>query len=307
MTNSPLSRFRPLLILGSIIVVILIIWQIEYLEVWNHVADWRNLSTNELTPIIEAEHNLTGWNFDVEKDGRNFGLSDVQCDVAFPSLYQELDRATAWHRENKHQGKISETDIDQYDGRAQMRLMIHNGHLRLLDRWGTEGPHIPDRPIATIQAIHRAISSVPNPRLLPNIEFTIDTHDDSLNGGPKGTLWSYCRHKDNNATWVMPDFGFWSYPSGTVGSYSEFRSKVNATEEIGGFPVKQKKLVWRGAEGKGGDIRDSLVEASRGRPWSNVKYLLWNDHSSSLDMHQHCRYQFAAHTEGSLVSERERL
>lgn len=81
-------------------------------------------------PSLSESPSSSEWTFDVNRDDRNLGLDDAQCDAAFPKLYQELDRAKAWHQAHRRGGKISETDIDQYDGRAQMRLMIYDGQVR---------------------------------------------------------------------------------------------------------------------------------------------------------------------------------
>lgn len=153
-----------------------------------------------------------------------------------------------------------------------------------------------------MEAIHRAIVALPDPRVIPNIEFTIDTQDDALDGGPKNTIWAYCRHSTVNSTWVMPDFGFWSYPNPTVGSYNEFRTKVKGSEEAKGFQEKKAKLIWRGQEGNGGDVRRALIDASKGKKWSDVAWLDWGDMTTPVDMHEHCRYQYAAHTEGNLLA-----
>lgn len=168
-------------------------------------------------------------------------------------------------------------------------------------------PHIPDRPIATFNAIHRALVALPNPRVIPNIEFTIDTHDDALGGGPKKTMWSYCRPIDNNGTWVMPDFGFWSFPAHTIGSYNEFLDRVDRSEEEEGFFAKENSLVWRGGKGNGGPIRREFIDASKGRSWAkDVMWLDWGRKSTVLEMHEHCRWRFAMHTEGVTWSGRLR-
>ncbi|KAB8339339.1 hypothetical protein FH972_022272 [Carpinus fangiana] len=258
---------------------------------------WQLLRVESMRPILATcppQHNYdyafsdahaTNWTFDVARDGRNLGLTDDHCDAAFPDLYQEIDRAKTWHKANKPRGVITEEDINQYDDRAQLRVMIYEG-----------------------QAMYRAIAAMPNPHLLPNIEFTIDTHDDGRDGGPRGTIWTYCRHSDarGEANWVMPDFGFWSFPTDTVGSYNEFRSKVKLTEEEGDYSSKIDRIFWRGQEGNGGEVRRMLIQAAEDKPWSDVQWLTWGAEGSIAQMHDHCRYKYTAHTEGVTWSGRLR-
>lgn len=48
--------------------------------------------------------------------------------------------------------------------------------------------------------------------------------------------------------WLVPEFGFWSWPEPGVGSYTGYRQKANAVEaKIGGWSGKIQKLFWRGA------------------------------------------------------------
>ena len=145
--------------------------------------------------------------------------------------------------------------------------------------------------------------SVRDPSTIPNVEFTIETADISAGGGPNHAIWGYCRARDDEAMWVMPDFGFWAYPHDTVGSYDEFREKVRQSEEPS-FHDKLPQLVWRGHT-KLDDhahlaaVRNRLLAASKGHDWNNVDG--FNDDRADgnrIDMHDHCRYQFAAHTEG---------
>lgn len=176
-----------------------------------------------------------------------------------------------------------------------------------MNDYALSGPHIPDRPLATLQAINRALSSLPDPSIIPDIEFTIDTQDDSLGGGPNTTIWSYCRPSENLGTWVMPDFGFWSYPTRTVGSYDEFLDNVRAVDNGVEFVDKANVMVWRGSQDVGGEIRSALVNAAKDFNWGQeVKFLKWGDPNTVLDMHEHCQYRFAAHTEGITWSGRLR-
>lgn len=120
-------------------------------------------------------------------------------------------------------------------------------------------------------------------------------------------MWSYCRERESNGTWVMPDFGFWSFPAHTIGSYNEFLDRVDRSEEDKGFWDKKNSLVWRGAEGNGGNIRREFMDAAKGKKWGkDVMWLDWGNKKTVLEMHDHCRWRFAAHTEGVTWSGRLR-
>jgi hypothetical protein len=77
--------------------------------------------------------NSPHWEFQLERDGRNHGLSDDQCDQAFPELYSEIDRASAWHRKDKPHG-ITEDDIALDPEKPQLRLLIYEGQVSPEDR-----------------------------------------------------------------------------------------------------------------------------------------------------------------------------
>ena len=122
--------------------------------------------------------------------------------------------------------------------------------------------------------------------------------DDSLGGSDNRTIWGYCRHRDDQAQWVMPEFNDWSHPA--VGSYDEFLTKVQSSEEKGGFTAKENKLFWRGAPLNDHPIRAAFVKASTGQVWSDVSF------DGLRPMHDHCRYRFLANTEGLAWSGRLR-
>lgn len=66
--------------------------------------------------------NRTWW-FDLARDGLNYGLSDAQCDAAFPGYFEEVYRTAAqW----KAQRDITPDDVDisWRGGREMVRAMI---------------------------------------------------------------------------------------------------------------------------------------------------------------------------------------
>lgn len=72
-----------------------------------------------------------GWVFDIKRDERHYGLSEAQCDAAFPDFYKEIDRAVAF-REEKGLGNIREEDVDiewRQEGEI-IRIMLYDRQVR---------------------------------------------------------------------------------------------------------------------------------------------------------------------------------
>lgn len=159
------------------------------------------------------------------------------------------------------------------------------------------------RDQATLMAIHRAILTSPDP--LPNIEFTLNTDDIA---SPDDTTWAYSRRSSDKKLWLMPDFGYWSWPEPKIGAYSEVQMRAQAMDTKVPWAQKLDKLVWRGAM-MDLLVREQLFEASAGRDWADVKILNWEDEAEGkshnvLTMDEHCQYKFVAHTEGVSYSAR---
>ena len=163
--------------------------------------------------------------------------------------------------------------------------------------------NIYSREIATLHALHRAIIS--SPEQLPNIEFAFNS-DDRIESLP---LWGYARRAEDTDIWLIPDFGYWSWPETKVGTMKEVQMKAASEEQINGWTWdnKVKKLLWRGAT-MGLELREKLLNATHDKPWADVKVLNWRE-KDSMDhdlksMPDHCQYKYLAHTEGNSYSGR---
>lgn len=66
--------------------------------------------------------NLTWW-FDPEHDGLNYGLSNSQCDAAFPGYFEELYRTAAQWKE-RGEITVDDVDISWRKSREMVRAMI---------------------------------------------------------------------------------------------------------------------------------------------------------------------------------------
>ena len=157
--------------------------------------------------------------------------------------------------------------------------------------------------------MHRAIVSSPD--YLPNIEFVVST-DDKL---PPLPIWSFARERNDHITWLMPDFGFWSWPETKVGSYGEVQRKAVAMEQTTDnpsgtawtWPAKVDKLLWRGAT-MSLPLREKFLKVTKDKPWADVKAIEWHNAESMQSdlktMDEHCQYKYLAHTEGNSYSGR---
>ncbi|KAI1851551.1 hypothetical protein JX265_012367 [Neoarthrinium moseri] len=253
------------------------------------------------------------WRFDTHRDGLNYGLSDEQCDAAFPDIFQELTRA----RDHiiKSKGSITKEDVhvdrkEEYKGRqhGEFHVMIFDGQLYIIK----EVPGEPDRSrgLAALANMYRALSSIPDPKSIPNIEFIFDIEDvaQDANHKPDRVRWTWARRTENPWFWVMPDFDGWAYPDDGVASYPQFREDV-AELELGyrnGWDEKPSKLSWRGSLAVNTQLRGDLVAAAKGHNWSDVEAIDWHDRSNIMAMQDFCRYQYVAHTEGNSWSGRLR-
>ncbi|KAF7899719.1 hypothetical protein EAF00_004055 [Botryotinia globosa] len=232
------------------------------------------------------------WNY--TRDYRNLFLTQEQCDVAFPGLFEEVERPVKL-RKNK---KVMRKELDDTPAlNGFIRAMIFDQQLYIIDTCGK----IYSRGIATLHALHRAMLTSPEP--LPNIEFTMNV-DDKMEGHPQ---WLYARQGKNEETWLMPEYGFWSWPETKIGSYGEMQMKAILTESEWPWRRKIDKLLWRGAT-MNLEVRKKFVNVTEGKAWADVKTLDWHDEGSMKNdlksMDEHCQYKFLAHTEGNSYSAR---
>jgi len=180
----------------------------------------------------------------------------------------------------------------------QQLYIIYSRGLNHFDHWW-------ERHHATLQSIYRAIMTAPEP--VPNIEFSIKINDvvNITDDFPDTTFWTFSRDIHNSVhdrLWVIPDFNFWAYPR-VAGSFRDFQHR--AMEVGGDFKSKVPKLVWRGTLDFNREVREPLLEQSKGQPWSDVVRV---DEDANADaritMEDHCKYKFAVHTEGTTWSGR---
>ncbi|KAL4874062.1 hypothetical protein BDV12DRAFT_158965 [Aspergillus spectabilis] len=255
------------------------------------------------------------WEFDVGRDGDNHGLSERQCLAAFPKLFGEIDKAVEFRKKEGGAGLISFRELNEVargGGEGLVRAVVKGGELYIIDF--EDMPYTFSRGKATLHSLNRALTAYPNRHELPDIEFVFST-DDFSNG--QSQIWSYSKRAEDSGVWLMPDFGYWSWPEVKVGSYKEIRRRIaniddgdpSSSKSHGlHFHDKKKQLAWRGSLAPNPSIRGSLLAASRGKSWASIREINWSDPSSVrenlLPMEEYCRYMFLAHTEGRSFSGR---
>lgn len=145
-----------------------------------------------------------------------------------------------------------------------------------------------------------------SPTALPNIEFAFNTDDIIFDAVP---LWAYARRAEHSHIWLMPDFGFWSWPETKVGTMREVQMKATSEETVTKNTWRNKlpKLLWRGAT-MGLPLRDRLIEITKNQTWADVVALDWHNKESMKNdlksMPEHCDYKYLMHTEGNSYSGR---
>ena len=239
------------------------------------------------------------WTFDPTRDAENYGLSHAQCSSAFPKLYTSIHEMVARHSSNP----IKQNHLDaKLTGNAAVTLpvkvMIFEGELFVTDDEGMTD-YYGTRLFATLDSIHRALVAFPDRAQLPNCEFIISWGDQPAHGAP---LWGYTKKDtpDYYDTWLMPDFGFFSWPEPKTGAYTKVRRAMKKLETDLPFEKKIPKLVWRGALLV--EDRGKLLEQTQDKDWADVRTINWQDPKDLEENHvalpEHCRYMFIAHVSG---------
>lgn len=96
----------------------------------------------------------------------------------------------------------------------------------------------------------------------------------------------------------MPDFQFFASPP-YAGSFTEMQGRAQAHDGLLGEKIA--KAVWRGRTGTNKDVREPLIEATKGRDWADVVETGFGDVEDApnrISMDNLCKYMFVVHTEG---------
>lgn len=165
-------------------------------------------------------------------------------------------------------------------------------------RWDPERRDVP-RALATFFSIQRAINAFQGP--LPDIEFSVCLGDVASEPEDQHAVWVLAKRREQEEQWIMPDFGYWSWPNDNMGEYNEVRREIEDTEPD--WDSKKPLAVWRGAP-QTNPLREALIKITEGKSWSDVAAIDWNAPAGFLTMSEHCQYQYVLHTEGHSYSGR---
>lgn len=279
-------------------------------------------------------------------------LTTEQCLNHFPDLYYEIDRAVHLWKAKNH--TISEADVDiswqatgPFDGGA-LKILIHKNQLRVLESINAMADTAyQERGLGILQLLLRALDSATAAgEILPTIEAAIVLQDISYPPTEDGThsFWTWARPlrdvhfnrtnvwqgqelhyerfwKDETfrRVWLVPNFDLWA--TGSMGSFEE-SSRLARKFDRPSIADKIPKVVWRGTEWVNPEIRDVLMNVSRGKSWADVKYSNFTPTTTTitttnkeeeeqilnkgnhLPISHLCSYALTIHTEGFSYSGR---
>lgn len=230
-------------------------------------------------PIIDRlETTTAGWVFNTTRDGHNLGLSEDQCNSAFPKQYADILHNVA----NLTSNPITLSDLDAQDLHDQrVRIVVYDGDVYIISRGGNFWVQ---NGVATVHALQRALSAFPDRKSLPNIEFSMFFFDVV---GDNKAVWTYTKPAHDTEfknQWLMPDFGFWAWPHARIPNYNHVRDEVRRVENEIGFDDKMPQLVWRG-NAETAPHRPLFLEATEGKEWANATA------STRISLWDHCRFK----------------
>ena len=90
-----------------------------------------------------------------------------------------------------------------------------------------------------------------------------------------------------------------------IGTLDEVAAEASQRERIEPWDLKLDKLVWRGKVTMAPKLRRALLDAARGKPWSDVGQLKWEASSFKSQFKgpvDQCQYKVIAHAEGTPLS-----
>ena len=124
------------------------------------------------------------------------------------------------------------------------------------------------KALAALSTLHRALVSSKDRSSTPNIEFILSVED--LPAEPQKPIWVLARRAQDQDLWLMPDFGWWSWDMPQLGALDEVAAEAAQRESLEPWDAKFEKLVWRGKVTMAPKLRRALLDAAKGKSWSDV-------------------------------------
>lgn len=237
------------------------------------------------------------WSYDWERDRDDYDLTSAQCDVAFPDLYHEIERATTMWKQRKHE--ITPEDIDiSWRRDAAFRVLVKDGEVRITETRDTMNDAYRPRTLAVLHQINRAVIGAGSEHI-PTVEFSVTVDDMSLiPNAPNDnhTVWNFARRlidHDQDRVWLIPDFNFWATPSAS--GFSDMQRK--SREHDADLQDKLQQVAWRGVAWTN-DVRHELLKVTADKKWADVREVIWQNHTNFMEEEDMCDYLFLVHTEG---------
>ena len=130
----------------------------------------------------------------------------------------------------------------------------------------------------------------------------------SINDSPTNNSWTFARpshRSENDNYWLMPHFGFWSWPVQYVGSLDEALYKIEKIERAASWNSKIAKAAWRGTQQfnptANPNLRFNLLQVSKGKEWADIQASQTGDgaveDSNIIPIEDFCRYRYIIYTE----------
>ncbi|KAM0751094.1 hypothetical protein T439DRAFT_325249 [Meredithblackwellia eburnea MCA 4105] len=220
----------------------------------------------------------------------SLSLTEGQCDVAFPLLWPQVE---ARRREQLDEGRVTEDMLYKMGGGARVTWIDGDMFIKRYDPSGT-------RTLAVLASMRDALISAPEP--VPNFDMFFQPIDI----GYPGAVWETVQPRPGKPGWLVPDFGFYSWPEPILTGYKGVVREVERVENEVKWEDKIPKLFWRGVFLC--PVRDSLRRVTDGKPWADIAEIVWSEKGKgSLPLWDHCRYKYLVHTEGYLGAYSGRL
>jgi hypothetical protein len=259
------------------------------------------------------------------------GSTSAGCLSQFPDLYYEIDRAVELWKEKGHTISAEDVDISwqpigALEGGA-MRILIHKNNIRILESRNAVGDKFfRERGLGILHLLHRALEgATARGEVLPTIEAAIVLQDVSYPPTENGThsFWTWARpyhdihfNRTNmwegeevhfekywwdqtfQRVWLIPNFDL--YYTRSIGYYEDILEQAKEHDAVTKIP----KIVWRGTEWVNPEIRDVLVNVTKGKSWADVMYSDSRTNEHHLSINDMCKYAMTVHTEGFSYSGR---
>ncbi|SNX84763.1 uncharacterized protein MEPE_03472 [Melanopsichium pennsylvanicum] len=253
---------------------------------------------------------------------RDRTMSEATCRTEFPLFFPQLEQnLAAW----KAKGGISYTHLDEAartcaTNWGMARVVIRDGQLFL--RQVREGGE--SRTSALLHLLHTAVTS--DPSSIPSLASALRKNFNSTTGielvlseadkdasASSDAVWVLAKKTSEHAskgTWLLPDFGFASWPEAGIPSFEEYSRLASLQDHLSPWHAKSDRVLWRGLA-NGYSPRVDLLSRTKvagAESWADVKQTSFHDKGDEffplIPMHQHCRSKYLIQTEGNSYSGR---